>query len=201
MTHEPEDVSNSQNSASGSIFIRSRTMLAEICRRMRPHLKWIARQQTQRLPNCKDDESDIVQQSVVKAYERFDQFEGKTTRQWRAWLIQIVRNHAKDVQRYWSQERRSHKNEENGSQVMKGLADSSVETPSKLVAEQELHQQFEHALASLPSQQQRLIRWKKIENLTYREIAKRLGINDQAAKRQCLAAVKAFEEAFVRLDG
>lgn len=201
MTHEPDDFSNSQNSASGSIFVRSRSKLAEIVQRMRPHLKFIARQQTQRLPNCKDDESDIVQQSVVKAYERFDQFNGTTTGQWRAWLKKIVRNHAKDVQRYWLQDRRCHKNEEYGSHVMRGLVDKSIDTPSKVIVKEETRLQFDYAMASLTAQEQRLIRWKRLENLTYREIAKRLDVADQTAKKQCEAAVKALETACARLNG
>lgn len=201
MSHEPDDASNSQNSASGSIFVRSRSMLAEICQRMRPHLKWVARQQTQRLPNCKDDESDIVQQSVVKAYERFDQFEGNTSGQWRAWLVQIVRNHAKDVQRFWLQDRRCHKNEEYGSHVMRGLMDSSVETPSKVVVKEEEWQLFDQAMANLTAQEQRLIRWRQLQNVTYREIAKRLEIPDHTAKKQCDAAVKALEKALSELNG
>lgn len=201
MDQDMDDFSNSQNSASGSIFIRSRSKLAEIVQRMRPHLKWIARQQTQRLPNCKDDESDIVQQSLVKAYERFDHFNGTTSGQWRAWLKKIVRNHAKDVQRYWMQDRRCVKNEEYGSHVMRGLVDSSVDTPSRVVAQEEAQLNFDYALASLSAPEQRLIRWKQIESLTYREIAKRLEITDYAAKKQCEAAFNALQIAFQQLNG
>lgn len=200
MSREIDDVSKSHDSASGSMFIRSRSVLADICQRMRPHLKLVARKQTQRLPNCKEDESDIVQQSVVKAYERIDQFKGNTSGQWRAWLVQIVSNQAKDVQRFWSQERRAHKNEEYGSHVMQGLVDHTVETPSKVVAEDERQQRVDEALASLSIQEQQLIRWKVFQKTTYRDIAEKLHVTEPTAKRRCDNAIHAFREALTRLD-
>ena len=195
MSREMDDASKS-----GSMLFRSRSVLADICQRMRPHLKWVARQQTQRLPNCKDDESDIVQESVAKAYERIDQFEGSTTGQWRAWVVQIVRNHAKDVQRYWNQERRAHDHEERGSRVMQWLADRSSETPSKVLADEEQQQLVDAALASLRIDEQNLIRWRVFQYLTYREIAERLRVTEPTARRHCDAAIAAFKAAIERLD-
>lgn len=200
MSHEMDDGSNCPSNASGSIFVRSRTMLADICQRMRPHLKFVARQQTQRLPNCKDDESDIVQVAMYKAYERFDQFGGSTTGQWRAWLVQIVRNHAKDVQRFWSQDCRAHANEEHGSQVMRFLADRTIETPSKILADEERQQLVDAALESLSAAQQQLFRWRIFQQATYREIAERLRVTEPTARRRSEAAIEAFKVALGKLD-
>ena len=199
MSHEMDDASTSE-SVSRRMLIRSREFLADICQRMRPHLKFVARQQTQRLPNCKDDESDIVQESVAKACERMDQFEGSTTGQWKAWVVQIVRNCAKDKQRYWYQERRSVDQEERGSRVMQWLADRSSETPSKVLAAEEHQQLVDSALASLRIDQQNLIRWRVFQYSTYREIADRLRVTEPTARRHCDAAIAAFKEAIARLD-
>ncbi len=200
MAKEEQDTLNSQTSNS-SILIRSRSVLGDICECMRPYLKWVARQQTQRLPNCKVDESDIVQTGFYKAYERFDQFEGRTLSQWRAWLVQIVRNHAKDVLRYWTQERRTMKNEEHGSHLMRGLVDPSMESPSQALADEERRQLFDIALASLSIQDQQLVRWKLLENRSYKEIAERLSISEPTAKRRCEAAQEALFKILTELEG
>ncbi len=199
MPHEMDDLSKCPGTTSGSLFIRSRSVLADICQRMRPHLKWVARQQTQRLPMCKDDESDIVQVAMAKAYERLDQFDGHTKGEWRAWLVQIVRNQARDVQRYWSQERRAHQNEEHGSQAMRCLVDRSIETPSKILADEERQQLIDAALGSLSIAHQQLIRWRVLQFATFREIAERLGVTEPTARRRCDAAIEAFQKALAQV--
>ncbi len=68
-----------------------------------------------------------------------DQFEGQTSGQWRAWLVQIVRNQAKDVRRYWNQERRAHNAEEHDSKLIGGLEDKSMLTPSKILDAEKSH--------------------------------------------------------------
>ena len=200
MSHEMDEVSNSQSGNSQPIMVRSHSMLAEICQRMRPHLKWVARQQTQRLPNCKDDESDIVQHAVVKAFEGFDKFEGHTTGQWRAWVVQIVRNHARDIQRYYTQERRSHKREERDSHLMRGLVDPTIETPSKIVAAEEQQQLIDYALAMLSPADQLLVRMRVFQGASYRVIAERIGVTEPTARRRCQAATTTFRDHLARLE-
>src|SRR5687768_13154227 len=97
---------------------RTRRLLGELVQRMRPVLKSVAREHAQSVPASKEDESDIVQKSMVKASERIDQFDGDTSGEGRAWLVAIVRNQAKDVRRYWSQGRRTYLHEQADSHVI-----------------------------------------------------------------------------------
>lgn len=170
-------------------------MLADLMQRIRPILKAIAREHARSVPDCKEDESDIVQRSMVKAVERLHQFNGQTPGQWRAWLVSIVRNQAKDVRRYWSQERRAHRYEENDSQVVGTLVDKSPPPPESL-DESENRERLDRAIATLSIQDQQLVRWRMYQFSTYREIASRLGVAEHTARRRCEAALGALRRAW-----
>jgi RNA polymerase sigma-70 factor (ECF subfamily) len=199
MSDESETASHTE-SPSGDSHIRPRRLLAEIVQSMRPMLKSVARQHAQSVPDCKEDESDIVQRSIVKAIERADQFEGRTTGQWRAWLVAIVRNQARDVRRYWSQECRAHLLEEAESHVVSGLVDQGANSPGKTLDDAESRQRLDAAIASLSIQDQQLVHWRIIHFVTYREIALRLKITETAARRRCETVLAALREALNRED-
>jgi RNA polymerase sigma-70 factor, ECF subfamily len=200
MSQEADDLSRGQPlNHAGEVTTRSRRFLSELVERMRPMLKSVAREHAQSVPDCKEDESDIVQRSFVKAIEHIDQFDGQTTGQWRAWLVTIVRNQARDVRRYWSQERRAHSQEECDSHVIGGLIDKSVAAPSKVIDDEESRQRLDRALATLSVQEQQLVRWRLSNYVTYREIAARLKITEPTARRRCNAALLALREAWTKL--
>ena len=177
---------------------KPQSLLAEIVQSMRPVLKSVARQHAQSVPDCKEDESDIVQRSIVKAIERIDQFEGKTAGQWRAWLVAIVRNQARDVRRYWLQERRTHLQEEADSHTVVGLIDKAAQAPGKSLDDAESRHRLDAAIATLSVQDQQLVHWRIIHFVTYREIALRLKISEAAARRRCETALAALREAWQR---
>jgi RNA polymerase sigma-70 factor (ECF subfamily) len=175
---------------------RPRRLLGDLVQSMRPTLKLVAREHVRSVPDCKEDESDIVQRSMVKAIQRIGQFRGETPGQWRAWLVAIVRNQAKDVRRYWAQERRAHQNEEQAEQVLHEVADRSVGPPDQALDDEESRQRLDAAIARLSIQDQQLVRWRVIQFVTYREIAMRLKITEPTARRRCEAALNALREAW-----
>ena len=195
MPDEAQPIPKSQLNAQ-DLSHKPRRLLGELVQSMRPVLKSVAREHAQSVPASKEDESDIVQRSMVKAIERIDQFDGETSGQWRAWLVAIVRNQAKDVRRYWSQSRRAHLQEEAGSHVVGSLADISSDSPSKSLDEQESRQRLDAAIARLSIQEQQLVRWRMIHFLTYREIGVRLKISEPTARRRCEAAIAALRNAW-----
>lgn len=195
MTHDNAKSVRSEHAES----VKRRNFLAELVVKMRPQLKSVAREHTHSLPDCKDDDSDIVSRSVLKAIKHVDQFEGKTNGQWRAWVISIVRNQARDVRRYWQQARRAHTQEESGSQVIRGLVDTDAPTPGKALDDCETSERLDDALASLPIDQQQLVRWRTYHYLTYREIAGRIKTTETTARRRCETAMAALRQAWEQL--
>jgi RNA polymerase sigma factor (sigma-70 family) len=178
---------------------QSNGLLSDFLQRIRPLLKAVAREHAQSVPDCKEDESDIVQRSMVKAVEHMDDFNGETSGQWRAWLISIVRNQAKDVRRYWSQERRAHKYEETDSHVVGGLIDQSP-PPATSVDEKESREGLDRAIATLTIEEQQFVRWRLYHFTTYREMAQRLNIAEHTARRRCEAALAALRQAWANQD-
>ena len=144
-------------------------------------LKSVAQRHAQSVPQSKEDESDIVQRSIVKAFEKLAQFEGETSGQWRAWLIAIVRNQAKDVRRFWGQDRRACSAEDGGSHAIRHLADKSQPTPEATLEGDEDRQRLDAAIATLSMADQQLVRWRGMQFLTTREVAARLKITESVA--------------------
>lgn len=177
----------------------SNRLFSDWLQRMRPILKAIAREHAYSVPDCKEDESDIVQRSMVKAVEKMDQFEGENSVQWRAWLVSIVRNQAKDVRRYWSQERRAHQCEETDSHVVGGLVDRSP-PPTASLDSRESQERLDQAIATLNIQDQQLVRWRLYQFTTYREIAQKLGIAEHTARRRCEAALAELRRVWANSD-
>lgn len=177
---------------------KPRRLLAELVQSMRPVLKSVARQHAQSVPDSKEDESDIVQRSIVKAIEHIDQFEGQTPVQWRAWLVAIVRNQARDVRRYWSQARRTPQQEATDAHTIAGLVDEAAQSPDKPLDDAESRQRLDAVVASLTIQEQQLVHWRIIHFVTYREIALRLKISEAAARRRCETALASLREAWQR---
>jgi RNA polymerase sigma factor (sigma-70 family) len=108
----------------------------------------------------------------------------------------IVRNQAKDVRRYWQQERRAHSHEETASHILGALVDQSSPLPSQPLDDEESRQRLDAAIARLSIQDQQLVRWRIIQFVTYREIAMRLKITEPTARRRCEAALAALREAW-----
>lgn len=133
---------------------------------------------------------------MLKAIQRLGQFKGRTANQWRAWLVAIVRNQARDVRRYWEQERRAHSHEETASHILPGLIDTLAESPGQSLDDEESRQRLDQAIASLSIQDQQLVRWRIIQFVTYREIALRLKITEPTARRRCEAALEKLRAAW-----
>lgn len=201
MAHKADEIITTESAnVTGAVTSRSRRFLVELVERMRPMLKSVAREHAQSVPGSKEDESDIVQRSMLKAVEHIDQFEGETSGQWQAWMVKIVRNQARDVRRFWSQERRAHTQEECDSHVIGGLEDKSLVAPSKKVDDDESRQRLDKSLACLTIQEQQLVRWRLSNYVTYREIAARLKITEPMARRRCNAALRALREAWNHVE-
>ena len=160
--------------------------LWQLTESFRPYLKALVRRNVGTQLAGKVDDSDIVQQSMIRAVDKFGDFEGAHVAQWQAWLVAIVKNETRNTVRYWHQQRRDAHLERkpvNGSNTnWDPSGDGS--TPSRIAMRRERAARLMETISKLPEEQQNLIHWRHFENLPHQTIAERLGISEAAARQR-----------------
>src|SRR5262249_49118251 len=73
----------------------------------RPYLKEVVHRVLGDQLQDKVGSSDVVQQSLLAAAAKFDQFRGAGAMEFQAWLVAIARYEALDLLRYWHQDARN----------------------------------------------------------------------------------------------
>ena len=136
----------------------------------------------------REEESDIIQRTLVRAVESVDAFRGQSINEWRLWLAAIARNQVRDSMRFWSAERRTHSKEIEWDEADIRLS-SPEESPSSVVECIELQLRLEDAVNKLSSEKQELIQWRNKDGLSHAEIAQRLNISTEAARQRAKAAM------------
>jgi RNA polymerase sigma-70 factor (ECF subfamily) len=130
--------------------------------------------------------SDLVQMTMLSAWQKRDQFRGQTTAEYLAWLRRILANEAYDQakQEGLIGDDPVHKLsleaalEESGARLDALLAlDSSP--PAKLI-ERERLVLLDNALEQLPAQQRQAVELHKLQGLTIAETAARMDLSKPA---------------------
>ena len=165
--------------------------LWRLTEQMRPYLKAVVQRKIAPGLKGKFDESDVVQQSLMRAVDRFHEFQGQSVEQWQAWLVAIIGNEAKNSVRYWRQQRRDAFRElpnrpfRNRPQCRR--AESS---PSRVVERRERAARLLAVIEQLDPDDQQLITWRHFDNLSHGEIADRLGIKEATVRKRWTAVLK-----------
>jgi RNA polymerase sigma-70 factor (ECF subfamily) len=162
------------------------TPLAEahgrLLEKFRDYLRLLARVHLDPRLRGKLDPSDVVQQTLLEAYEKREQFAGATEAEWLAWLRTALAHNLADALRAFSRARRAVARERPLADV---ADDSSRRLGEWLAAEQsspsqraERHERAVHlaaALAALPDDNREALVLHYCEGQPLAEIARRLG--------------------------
>ena len=175
---------------------------------VRPYLRAVAAGILRERLAGKVDVSDVVQQGMLAGVERFDQFRGTTRGEWQKWLVVIVRNEARNLLRYWHQDRRHIAKEDAvaGSRAVKSADAGDAEekaaprlparTPTaskQMVMRQEASRMLE-GLGRLPAEQQQILTLRHFDGLSHKEIAGRMGKSEAAVRQMWVRALKRLRE-------
>lgn len=118
------------------------------------------------------DAEDVVQDAFVRAVQRIH--DCREPERFGAWLLQIVRNHARNHNRYRRVRRTEQLDEELAAQIGDGPLHSTELS--------ELRAHLLEAVKELTALQREVILLYDIEGWSHREIAERLGISEGSAR-------------------
>jgi RNA polymerase sigma-70 factor (ECF subfamily) len=142
----------------------------------RDYLRLLARLWMPRRLHRKMDASDLVQDTLMKAYAKGDQFQGNCSRQYKAWLRVILKRTLLDrIEKYERTPEQSARGVERSSSRLESWIEADQSSPSERAIR---HEQLEHLaqlLAQLPEDQQEVLVRKHCLGLKVADIAEDLG--------------------------
>ncbi len=146
----------------------------------RAYLRLLARLQLNPRLRLQLDPSDIVQQTLLKAHERIDQFRGKTDQELRAWLRAILARNLADAVRAFRRQKgdRAHSLEtalEESSAKLEAFLASDGSSPSQGALRAERLIELAEALARLPEDQRTAVELRYLNGLAVPDVANQMG--------------------------
>ena len=146
----------------------------------REYLRLLARLQLDPRLRVQLDPSDIVQQTLLRAHERFDQFRGHSDEEMRAWLRAILARTLVDAVRKFGRQMgdRTRSLEaalEQSSAKLEALLASEASNPSHDALRAERLIELAGALARLPEDQRTAVELRYLHGLAVPDVAERMG--------------------------
>lgn len=166
--------------------------------RLRPWLQMVAERELADRLRGRIDASDIVQQTLLKAWQNESEFKGDTQEQRLAWLRTILKNTIRDHQRrLLGTEKRGAGREQPATDLFAksdpGLSQFAVvcgPTASSEMVASEDWLELEKRLALLSSEQRQVIHLRHFEELSFSEIAQQLNRSDPAVRMLWVRALR-----------
>jgi RNA polymerase sigma-70 factor (ECF subfamily) len=170
--------------------------------RFRDDLRRMVAARLDRRVAARVDPSDVVQETLIEADRRFEEYLRERPIPFLAWLRQIAANRIMENHRlHIAVRKRSVTFEATGGALPdeSGFALAQLEiadgsTPSDRLIRQEKQEQIRRAVASLPPKDREVLVMRHLEQLSSAEIAGVLGISEGAVKARLVRAL-------VRLQG
>jgi RNA polymerase sigma-70 factor (ECF subfamily) len=131
------------------------------------------------------DPSDVVQQTLLKAHAKRDQFRGTSTEELMAWLRTILAHHLVDLTRKHAPRLRGRERsleaalDESALRLERWLASDATSAGGQAIRHEQLLRLAE-ALASLPEDQRTALELKQLRDLPVSEIGRLMGKNPAA---------------------
>lgn len=147
----------------------------------RDHLRLLARAELDARLQGKIDPSDVVQQTLLEAYQARDHYRGKSQAELGAWLRSILAHNLADLVRHYRAAARDVALErsleasldESASRLDVWLAEEQSSPTQQLLRQEQLGRLYE-ALMQLPEDQRIAVEQKHLQGLSVDEISQRM---------------------------
>lgn len=171
--------------------------LGELIEQCQPYLLLIANQDLSPELHGKFGASDLVQETMLVAYQKIGQFRGQSPAEFKGWLRQILHNDLLRVRRrYLSTQRRDVGREHrmNDSQHFHSPLPDQADTPGTAALAAEEARILQQAMQQLPENYRQAVWMREWEDRSYSEIGNALGVSEEAARKLCRRALDKLEE-------
>lgn len=158
--------------------------LGELLEAVRAELYEAALRQLGSSLQAKAGASDLVQESLLAAAVGFPQFKGNTVGEFKVWIARILEHRTIDLARKFRNSTRDVSRELSTAQPHYDLADGTQIDPQDRVAQAESIQRLLEHLNTLPTDERNLILWRYHEEVSFDEIARRLGWPRETTRRR-----------------
>jgi RNA polymerase sigma-70 factor (ECF subfamily) len=163
----------------------------------RNYLRLLARTGLDASLQGKADPSDLVQDALLKAAQRFGQFRGASDAELAGWLRQILARCLTDfVRRYQTGGRRAGREQSldqllnRSSEAMERILATDASSPSASAQRRDLGVVLSDALAQLGGDQREVIVLHHLEGLDWDEVARRMGRTEGAVQKLWTRALR-----------
>jgi RNA polymerase sigma-70 factor (ECF subfamily) len=163
--------------------------LEELLSTYRNYLRLLATTCLDHDVRAKADPSDVVQETLIKAHENFDQFRGTTRQEWLAWVRTILVNNLTDLHRRYSLAGRKVSRErslelviDRSSRILRNLLPTTDPSPSEQAQENERSVLLADALAELAPEDREVVILRNLQELDWNEIGLRTQRSPDAAR-------------------
>ena len=180
-----------------------RPALGELLELYRGYLRLLARYQIGRRLQGKLDASDLIQETFLEAHRDFAQFRGASERELVSWLRRILAsNLANLVGRYYGTRRRDVRLEcelaaelDHSSRALDNSLVAKQSSPSHQAARRDQAVLLADALEGLPEDYRQVLILRHLEELSFAEVATRMGRTVDSVKNLWARALARLRQA------
>jgi RNA polymerase sigma-70 factor (ECF subfamily) len=176
----------------GPLLDRSRAgdpaALDALLARLRPYLRLLARTRLGPGLGSRLDESDVVQEALLRVYRGFGQFNGRSVPELLGWVGQIVAHAAATCARGQGADKRDPAREAPGGERLARFLPAKESDPP--AQRDEDAARLAAALERLSDAQRQVIEARFFEQLSFQEIGRRTGKSEGAVRVVCVRGLE-----------
>jgi RNA polymerase sigma-70 factor (ECF subfamily) len=157
--------------------------------RLRPYVRLLVRPRLGTRLGRRVDDSDLIQESLLRIYRGFDQFAGQSVPQFLAWIGPIVNRVVVDCGRHHGAVKRDLRREVADVEWLAHCLALEL-APDRAAMRDEAAPRLAAALERLPETHREVLEARFFDQLTFAEVGVRLGKSEGAVRVVCVRAIE-----------